>query len=179
MNLRTHQVYRPQKDIGDAQCFVIGYWKGFHLRTFLHTGPHIRGVANIMFQCYLTNIDRRIQLFPLVKSGKFNVRSLGSLEAENFFGEFQDLDPKGSGVIKADDIPAALESVCQMNHTRLMPGRPFYMSLSRAKVYPLHGLHMEDEEMEVDLPYIYPTTVQQISVRYDITKSYVYQIIKV
>jgi hypothetical protein len=57
------------------------------------------------------------------------------LEAENFFGEYQDLDPKGSGVIKAEDIPAALESACQMNDTRLMPGRPFYMNLSRAKVY--------------------------------------------
>ena len=142
--------------------------------NFLPYGSHIRGVANIMFQGYLTNIDRRVQLFPLVKS----VRTLGSLEAENFFGEYQDLDPKGSGVIKAEDIPAALESACQMNPTRLMPGRPFYMSLSRAKVYPLHGLHM-DEEMEVDLPYIYPTTVQQISVRYDITKSHVDQIIKV
>lgn len=152
--------------------------EGVSFTNFPSYGSHIRGVANIMFQGCLANIDRRIQLFPLVKSGKFNVRSLGRLEAENLFGEFLDLDPKGSGVIKTDDIPAALESACQMNHTRLMPGRPFYMSLFRAKVYPLHGLHM-DEEMEVDLPYIYPTTVQQISVRYDITKSYVDQIIKV
>lgn len=54
-----------------------------------------------MFQGLLTNIERRLQIFPYVESGRSNVRTLGSLEAENFFGEFQDLDPKGSGVIKA------------------------------------------------------------------------------
>lgn len=39
-------------------------------------GSHIRGVQNIMFQGYLSNIDRRIQLFPYVKTGRYNVRSL-------------------------------------------------------------------------------------------------------
>lgn len=56
---------------------------------------HIRGVPNVMFQGFLTNIERRTQVYPYVKSGTYNVRSLGGLEAENFFGEFQYLDPKG------------------------------------------------------------------------------------
>ena len=74
-----------------------------------------------MFQGRITNIDRRIQLFPYVKSGKYNVRSLGSLNGEIFFGEFQDLDPKRAGVIRGDEVPAALEAACQLLRTRLMP----------------------------------------------------------
>jgi hypothetical protein len=46
-------------------------------------------------------IDRRIQLFSFVRNQAYNVRALnfGSLEAENLFDEFQDLDPKGVGVL--------------------------------------------------------------------------------
>lgn len=88
------------------------------------------GILNIMFQGLLTNIDRRIQSFPYVKCNRYNVRTLGSLEVENFFGEFQDLDPKGSGVIEAEEVPAALESACQLMSTRLLPNRPFHISLS-------------------------------------------------
>lgn len=115
-------------------------------------GSHILGVPNVMFQGLITNIDRRIQLFPYVKSGKYNVRALGSLEAENFFAEFQDLDPKGTGVIKAEEVPMALETACQLLKTRLSPERPFHMSLTRAKVYPLHELMEECDSEEATVP---------------------------
>ena len=39
----------------------------------------------------MTNIDRRNQLFSFVRNQAYNVRALGSLEAENLIGEFQDL----------------------------------------------------------------------------------------
>ena len=87
--------------------------EGVNFGCFPPCGFYVRGIPHVMFQGFLTNIDRRIQIIiPYVKSGAYNVRTLGSLEAENLFGEFQDLDPKGSGVIKAEDIPAALESAC-------------------------------------------------------------------
>lgn len=93
-------------------------------------GSHVRSIPMVMFQGFLTNIERRIQLFPYVKSGRYNVRALGSLEAENLFGQFQDLDPKGSGVMKSEDIPTALEHACQLLKVRLSPDRPFHMTLS-------------------------------------------------
>lgn len=68
-------------------------------------GTHVKGIPHIMFEGLLTNIERRIQIIPFVKSGACNPRALGSLEAENFFGEFQELDPEISGVIRPDDIP--------------------------------------------------------------------------
>jgi hypothetical protein len=48
-----------------------------------------------MFEGLMTNIDRRNQLFSFVRNQAYNVRALGSLEAENLLGEFQDLNPKG------------------------------------------------------------------------------------
>jgi hypothetical protein len=141
--------------------------EGVNFCCFPPYGSHIRGVPNIMFQCFLTNIDRRIQLFPYVKSGIYNVRSLGSLEIENFFGEFQDLDPKGSGVIKAEEIPSALESASQLISTRLMPNRPFHMSLSKAKVYPVHDLITQcGMEYNNGQPYVYPQFTNFIQLRY-------------
>jgi hypothetical protein len=41
----------------------------------------------------------------------YNVRALGSLEAENLLGEFQDLNPKGVGVLRPDDIPIATHEI--------------------------------------------------------------------
>ena len=129
-------------------------------------GSHIRGIPNVMFQGFITNIERRIQLFPFVKSGTYNVRSLGSLEAENLFGQFQDLDPKGSGVIRAEEIPSALENACQLLRIRLMPGRPFHMSLSKAKVYPICEL-MTESGMDYKGcdQFLYPSLVSKISPR--------------
>ena len=65
----------------------------------------------------MTNIERRIQLFTFVKKGAYHVRALGSLEAENIFGEFQDLDPKSRGVIRPDDIPSALSRAYELLQT--------------------------------------------------------------
>ncbi|CAG2217682.1 unnamed protein product [Mytilus edulis] len=88
--------------------------KDVSLNKFPPPGAFIKGIPIVMYEGLLTNIDRRLQLFPFVKTGMYNVRSLGTLEAENLFGAFQDLDPKGSGVIRPDDIPSALSTSCEM-----------------------------------------------------------------
>ena len=82
--------------------------------TFPPPGSHVNSIPVVMFEGLMTNIERRIQLFPFVKRGHFNVRALGSLESENFFGAFQDLDPKGSGVLRPDDVGAALSTACEI-----------------------------------------------------------------
>ena len=76
-----------------------------------------------MFEGLMTNIERRIQLFPFVKKGTYKVRALGSLEAENFFGGFQDLDTKGSGVMRPDDLSAAISTACELTEARFDPNR--------------------------------------------------------
>ena len=90
-----------------------------------------------MFEGLMTNIDRRIQLFSFVRNQAYNVRALGSLEAENLFGEFQDIDPKGVGVLRPDDIPIAMSTACELLSVRM---DAFFMQTSKAKVYPLHEL---------------------------------------
>lgn len=76
-----------------------------------------------MFEGLMTNIERRIQLFPFIKRGAYNVRALGSLESENFFGQFQDLDPKGSGVLRPDDVSTAISTACELTQARFDPNR--------------------------------------------------------
>ena len=90
----------------------------------------------------MTNIDRRIQLFSFVRNQAYNVRALnfGSLEAENLFDEFQDLDPKGVGVLWLDDIPIAISTACELLSVRMDAKKSFFMQTSNAKVYPLHEL---------------------------------------
>ena len=75
-----------------------------NLATFPPPGSHIGGMPIIMFEGILTNIDRRIQLHALVPNHAYNVRAPNTLDAENLFSEFQELDPKSSGALIADDI---------------------------------------------------------------------------
>ena len=83
----------------------------------------MNGIPVVMFEGLMTNIERRIQLFPFVKKDSFNVRALGSLEAENFFSGFQDLDPKGSGVLRPNDVSAAISTACELTEDRFGPNR--------------------------------------------------------
>lgn len=153
-------------DVEVAMCVRLRNWllEGVNFGCFPPYGLYVRGIPHGIYQGFLTNIEICIQIFPYVKSGVYNVRMLDSLEAENLFGEFQDLDPKGSGVIKAEDIPNALESACQLQKTRLMPERPFHMALSKAKVYPNHEIM--DYETSVDKSlFFYPTYTTEINIR--------------
>ena len=93
-----------------------------------------------MFEGLMTNIDRRIQLFSFVRNQAYNVRALGSLEAENLFDEFQDLDPKGVGALRPDDIPIAISTACELLSVRMDAKKSLLMQTSKAKVYPLHEL---------------------------------------
>ena len=93
-----------------------------------------------MFEGLMTNIDRRNQLFSFVRNQAYNVRALGSLEAENLLGEFQDLNPKGVGVLRPDDIPIAMSTACELLSVRMDAKKSFFMQTSKAKVYPLHEL---------------------------------------
>ena len=100
----------------------------------------MKGIPQVMFEGLMTNIDRRIQLFSFVRNQAYNVRALGSLEAENLFGEFQDLDPKGVGVLRPDDIPIAISTACELLSVKMDAKKSFFMQTSKTTVYPLHEL---------------------------------------
>ncbi|KAK3085103.1 hypothetical protein FSP39_024263 [Pinctada imbricata] len=109
---------------------------GISFYEFPPPGAYIKGIPVVLFEGLLTNIQRKIQLYAFYKSGTYNVRSVGSLDIENFFGTFQDLDPKGTGVLRPDDIPAAISVSVELLDGKLDPNRGFEMETSRAKVYP-------------------------------------------
>ena len=138
--------------------------KGVQFNCFPPPGMHIKGIPMVMFEGMLTNIERRMQLFSFVKKGTYNVRSLGSLEAENLFGEFQDLDPKGTGVIRPDDVPCAISTACELLSYRMDETKPFFMHTSKAKCYPMHTL-LQCREAENELLYCNPHVVASIEPR--------------
>ena len=164
------EFYEAEDDPGitvydrSARRLALRDWllHGVNFCQFPPYGSHINGIPNIMFQGFLTNIDRRLRRFPYVKCGSYNVRSLGSLEAENLFGQFQDLDPKGTGVVKAEEVPAAFEAACQLLKVRLLPDRPFHMTLSKQKVYPVNEL-LAERETAFTSAYLYPWHVSEIT----------------
>lgn len=97
--------------------------KDVSFTSFPPPGSHINGIPYVMFEGLLTNIDRRIQLYAIVKKGTYNVRAPTSLDSENFFGEFQSLDPKGTGVLFPDDVPKAMETAAYILNARVDPNR--------------------------------------------------------
>ena len=111
--------------------------------TYPPPASYVAGLPIAQFEGILCNVDRRLQLFATTKDGKYNQRSISSLDSETMFGSFQDIDPKGTGVLRADDIPAALgTAVCLFKH-KLDPNRKFPMNTSRKRVYIDHPLSEE------------------------------------
>ena len=96
---------------------------GVSFNQFPPPGLHVKDIPVVLFEAMLANIDRRIQLIPFVSKGTFCVRALGSQENENIFGSFQDIDPRGQGVIAPDDIPIALSSACEVLHAKMNPNK--------------------------------------------------------
>ncbi|KAK7507914.1 hypothetical protein BaRGS_00000879 [Batillaria attramentaria] len=140
--------------------------EGVDFNKFPPPGLHIRGIPHVMFEGLLTNIERRIQIFPYVRTGAYNPRALGSLEAENFFGAFQDLDPSGSGILRPDDVPKAIASACELIGTRLDKDRLFFMHTSKAKVYPMQPLeHSSPHGDGAEHLYMTPSFVRYITPR--------------
>ncbi|CAC5400790.1 unnamed protein product [Mytilus coruscus] len=139
-------------------------WLMDKIDKFPPPGRHVERIPIVMFEGLMTNIERRTRLFPFIKSGAYNVRALDSLKSENFFGQFQDLDLKGSGVLRPDDVSTAISTACEPTQARFDPNRVFYMNTSRAKVYPVKELETKSERLDT-LNYVTPQQVYMINTR--------------
>ena len=93
------------------------------MTSFPPPGSHVKDIPIVMFEGLLTGIDRRLQMFPFLKNERYNVRAVSSLNAENFFSGFQDIDPRGQGILTPKDIPLALSNTAELIHTRCNPKR--------------------------------------------------------
>lgn len=109
-----HNWYRAEDESGISALDRCRYRLAFRdwllkdvvFSKFPPHGAYARDIPIVLFDGLLTNIERKIQFFRFTKTGSYNVRAVGSLDIDNFFGTFQDIDPKGTGVIRPDDIPA-------------------------------------------------------------------------
>jgi len=96
---------------------------GVKFESFPVYGSHVKGIPIVLYEGFLTNIERHIQLYSYVKRGAYNARSIGTLDIENFFGEFTELDPKGNGILRPDDVPTALATACEILYARMNTSR--------------------------------------------------------
>ncbi|MES9972476.1 MAG: hypothetical protein ABW092_20775 [Candidatus Thiodiazotropha sp.] len=111
---------------------------GVNFSKFPPSGAFVKDIPVVLYEGLLIGIERRFQLYPFTKSGTYNVRSIGSLDIENFFGSFQDLDRRGTGVLRPDDIPAAIGVAVELLETRMNPNRLVRKDYSDFKLFTSH-----------------------------------------
>lgn len=102
-------------------CLRFRDWllKDVCMKIYLLYGFFINDILVVFFEGFLINIECKIQFFFFIKSGGYNVRVVGSLDVENFFGIFQDIDLKGIGVFRLDDILSVLVVVVEFIDLKL------------------------------------------------------------
>ena len=95
----------------------------YNYMQFPPPGSHISDIPIVMFEGIITNCERKIQLYSCVKSGCFNSRTISSLDSENFFSDFEKLDPRGTGTIRPEDIPRAIGTALEVIQAKMNPDR--------------------------------------------------------
>lgn len=59
------------------------------LKHFPPPGAFVCDMPIAQFEGFLTNIDRRLQLYCMVRNETYNQRAISSLDSETFFSGFQ------------------------------------------------------------------------------------------
>ena len=95
----------------------------YNYMQFPPPGSHISDIPEVMFDGIITNSERKMQLYSCVKSGCFNSHTIISLDSENFFLNFEKLDPKGTGTIRPEDIPKAIGTTLEVIQAKMNPDR--------------------------------------------------------
>jgi hypothetical protein len=70
----------------EMRTYLLGFFKTGH---FLPVGSYVAGMPMAQFEGILCNVDRRLQLYAMVKESSYNQRSVTSLDSETFFSGFQ------------------------------------------------------------------------------------------
>ncbi|VDI25545.1 Hypothetical predicted protein [Mytilus galloprovincialis] len=123
--------------------------------VFPPPGRYVKDIPIVLYEGLLIHIDRRSQLYAFT-NGAYNARSIGTLDIENLFGAFQDWDAKGTGVLRADEVPEAMLTACDLYNTRLNEARGFYMHTSASRVYPVPPMTRHGD-IETTETYVLPT----------------------
>lgn len=147
----------------DKREFLL---KQYNPMIFPPPGSYVNSLPIAQFEGISTNVDRRLQLYSMVQTGAYNHRSLSSLDSETFFSSFQDIDPKGTGVLRADDIESALTTACFLNDQRLKDDRNFNMTTARACVYKHEAfstMHVQRDDEVVSAPTMDTITIRPLS----------------
>ena len=95
----------------------------FNLWHFQPPGKYVSDFPAILIEGLIVSTERKLQLYPYCTGGTFNACVTGTLEVENIFQSFQEIDPSGQGVLKPDDIPRGLGIALELDTFRLKPDK--------------------------------------------------------
>ena len=104
--------------------------EGVDFGVFPPQSSYIRGIPIITYEALLAHLERKIQMYAFTPGG-YNARAIGTLEVEQFFGTFRDIDPAGIGTPRPDDIPRMMTRVADITNCRMDPERYGDFSLIR------------------------------------------------
>ena len=96
--------------------------EGVDFGMFPPQSSYIRGIPVITYEALLIHLERKIQMYAFTPKG-YNVRAVGTLEVEQFFGTFRDIDPSGIGTPRPDDIPRMMTRAADITNCRMDPER--------------------------------------------------------
>ena len=119
-------------------------------------GKYVKGMSVVQFCGFIQNIEIRMLLYALCKSGTYNHRAIGTLAIESFFCELTQMDP--TGCPKSVKSPQMISHVTEINHYRHdAENRSFHMDTQRTSVYisnPLDGSESEMTRLGTDKLHI-------------------------
>lgn len=84
-------------------------------------GQFVMGMSKQMYEGFLQNIDTKNLLYLLTKQNTYNVRAVGSLQNETFFGQMSDMEPTKLGCPKAIAVPRLMSTITELMHFRHNP----------------------------------------------------------
>lgn len=91
--------------------------------SFPPVTQYMKGIPIVTYESLLIHLERKLQIFQYLPDRKYNVRSLGTQEVEQFFSTIRDLDPSGLGTPKPDDIPDIMATAADLDNVRMNPER--------------------------------------------------------
>ncbi|XP_060573074.1 uncharacterized protein LOC132730724, partial [Ruditapes philippinarum] len=114
-------------------------------------GQYVKGWPTQLFEALLANIDAKLLLYSLCKSGTYNSRAFSSMMGETFFSEMTHQDRAGHGVISCDEFSKYIGKTTEQLQARLDTSRTFvYRTSTKVKAYDPVSSDMNLEDLPLN-----------------------------
>lgn len=127
-----HEWWRAEDEAGIPALDVIRMRFMLRSRLLNHInfgefpppGQYVNGWPIHLFEAQLINIDSKVYLYALCKSGTYNSRAFSSMMGETFFSELTHQDRTGHGTVSCEDFSRYIgKTIEQCTHVWTLHGK--------------------------------------------------------